>query len=144
MTDSRPAFVLGTRQEREKEEPILWSLLPSWIQFDLPPGTTGTATPIAAKRWVAGISCMKFKGPAHDRLVSCLNFLDKNGFDGTGIVQPNRSYFLTCMTGGRQMNVLIKTEYRESGRITVVSTFDPPAFGLHYSADGTQLPRSNP
>jgi hypothetical protein len=44
------------------------------------------------------------------------------------------------MTGGRHMDVCIKTETEESGSISVVSTLDPPIFYLHYSAPGSQLP----
>jgi hypothetical protein len=105
MTDSKPKFILGAKRERErdKELPILWSLLPSWMQFELPTETMGTATPIPARNhWAAGISCMKFEGSAHDKLEACLNYLDQHGFDGTGIEQPNRSYFLTSFEGGTQ------------------------------------------
>jgi hypothetical protein len=45
---------------------------------------------------------MKFEGSAHDKLEACLNYLDQHGFDGTGIEQPNRSYFLTSFEGGTQ------------------------------------------
>ena len=143
LTDSRPKFILGAKRERERERqvPILWSLLPSWMQFDLPPETEGTAVPIMiTKHWAAGISCMKFAGSAHDKLETCLNYLDQNGFDGTGIEQPDRSYFLTCIEGGRHMTAQIKTERGESGCITVVSTLDTPLLYLHYSAPGTDIP----
>jgi hypothetical protein len=147
MTDSRPEFVLGAKQEREREKelPVLWSLLPSWMQFDLPPGTEGTAVPITTtKHWAAGISCLKFAGSVHDKLETCLNYLDQNGFDGTRIEQPDRSYFITCMTGGRHMNVNIQAETGERGGITVVNTLDSPLLYLHYSARGTEIPGKTP
>ncbi len=147
MTESKPKFILGAKRqrEREKEVPILWSLLPSWIQLELPPETMGTATPTPAKnRWAASISCMKFEGSPHDKLEACLNYLDQQGFDGTGIEQPDRSYFLTCWTGGRHMEVRVKTEIGESGCIFVVSTLDTPSLYLHYLAPGTELPGKNP
>jgi hypothetical protein len=142
LTDSKPKFILGAKREREQERqvPILWSLLPSWMQFDLPPETEGTAVQIMiTKRWAVGISCMKFAGSAHDKLQTCLNYLDQNGFDGTGIEQPDRSYFLTCFEGGRHMTAQIKTERGESGSITVVSTLDTPLLYLHYSSPGTDI-----
>ena len=63
ITDSKPEFVRGAKREREREkaEPILWSLLPSWMQFALPPETMGSATPIPTQsRWAADITYMKF------------------------------------------------------------------------------------
>jgi hypothetical protein len=143
LTDSKPRFILGAKREREQEKelPILWSLLPSWMQFELPPETMGTATPIPTRnRWAAGISCVKFEGSAHDKLEDCLNYLDQHSFDGTGIKQPDRTYFLTCMTGGRHMNVNIQVETGERGGITVVHTLDSPLLYLHYSASGTVIP----
>jgi hypothetical protein len=141
MTDSKPAFVLGTRGEREKEVPILWSLVPAWMQFDLPSNIVGSAVIIPVLRsWAASVQLIKFAKSAHDRLENFLNSLDGNGFDGSGIERSDRSYFLNCMTGGRHMSVRIKAEAEESGIITVVSTFDPPVFYLHYSARGMQLP----
>lgn len=143
MADSKPKFVSGANREREREKeiPILWSLLPSWMQFDLPPETMGTATPVPIlNRWAAGISCMKFEGSAHDKLKACLNYLDQNGFDGTGIEQPERRYFLMCMTGGRHMNVRIQAETGERGSVTVVHTLDSPLLYLHYSVPGTDIP----
>lgn len=143
MTDSKPRFILCAKREREREKqvPILWSLLPSWMQFDLPPECEGTAVPImTTKHWAAGISRMKFEGSAHDKLQTCLNYLDQHGFDGTGIEQPGRSYFLTCFERGRHMTAQIKTERGESGGITVVSTLDTPLLYLHYSSPGTDIP----
>lgn len=143
ITDSKPRFVLGAKRERERETevPILWSLLPSWMQFELPPETMGTATLIPTlNRWTAGISCMKFEGSPHEKLEACLNHLDRHGFDGTGIEQPDRSYFLTCFEGGRHMGVDIKTEIGESGYISVVSTIDTALLYLHYSAPETDIP----
>jgi len=146
LTDSKPRFVLGAKREREREKevPILWSLLPSWMQFELPPETMGTATfsPTRA-HWAAGISCMKFEGSLHDKLEACLNHLDQQGFDGTGVEQPDRSYFLTCFEGGRHMGVDIKTEIGETGYISVVSTLDTPSVYLHYLAPGTGLSGKN-
>ncbi|MGA3009804.1 MAG: hypothetical protein ABSD72_06025 [Terracidiphilus sp.] len=147
MTDSKPKFILGAKREREREKrlPILWSLLPSWMQFDLTEETMGTATPTPAQnRWAASIYCMKFEGCPHEKLEACLNYLDQQGFDGTGIEQPDRSYFLTCFEGGRHMEVDIKTEIGESGYIIVVSTLDTPSLYLHYFAPGTELPGKNP
>jgi hypothetical protein len=140
-TDSKPPFVLGTRREPAKEVPILWALMPSWMQFDLPNNTVGSAVTIpVAGCWAAGLPPTRFVGSAHDRLEIFLNSLDEHGFDGSGIERSDRSYFITCMTGGRHMGVRIKTETEESGSITVVSTLDPPVFYLHYSAPGSQLP----
>jgi hypothetical protein len=146
ITDSKPKFILGAKREREREKqvPILWSLLPAWMQFELPPGTMGTATPIPTlSRWAASISCMKFEDSPHDKLAACLNYLDQQGFDGTGIEQPDRSYFLTCFEGGRHMDVNIKTESDDRGSIHVISTKFPPSLYLHYSAPGTELPSEN-
>jgi hypothetical protein len=142
--DSEPIYVRQVKRERQKEEPVLWSLLPNWMQFDLEPETWGTAVLIpTAGNWAAGISCMKFEGSAHDKLEACLTYLDQHNFDGSGIERPNRSYFLTCMTGGRHMNVRIKTEMGESGGVTVVSTLDSPSLYLHYSTPGAVLPSSH-
>jgi hypothetical protein len=111
------------------------------MQFELPRETVGTATPTPAQyRWAASISCMKFEGSPHDKLDACLDYLDQLGFDGTGIEQPGRSYFLTCFEGGRHMGVDIRTEIGESGHISVVSTLDTPLLYLHYLAPGTVLP----
>jgi hypothetical protein len=141
MTDSKPAFVPGARGEREKEVPILWSLVPSWMQFDLPSNIVGSAVTIPVLgHWAAGVQLIKFAGSAHERIENFLNSLDENGFDASGTERSVRSYFLNCMTGGRHMSVRIKAEAEESGIITVVSTFDPPVFYLHYSARGMQLP----
>jgi hypothetical protein len=139
-TDFKPAYFLGTTREPEKGVPILWDLLPSWMQFGLPSNTVGSAVTIPRHGSAAALQLVKFAGSAHDRLGSFLNSLDENGFDGSGIQQSNRSYFLICMTGGRHMDVRIKTETGESGSISVVSTLDPPIFYLHYSAHGSQLP----
>ena len=73
-TDFKPAFVLGTRREAAKEVPILWALMPSWMQFDLPNNTVGSAVIIpVAGSWSAGLSPTRFVGSAHDRLEIFLN-----------------------------------------------------------------------
>ncbi len=143
ITDIKPRFVLGAKREREREKevPILWSLLPSWMRFDLPSETEGTAVPITiAERWAAGISCIKIVGSAHDKLETCLKYLDQKGFDGTGIDRLERSYYLSCMTGGRHLKVSIQAETGEKGGITVVHSLDSPLLYLHYSAPGTDIP----
>jgi hypothetical protein len=141
MTDSKPAFVPGERLEREKEVPILWELMPSWMQFDLPDDIVGSAVTIPVlRRWAASVQLIEFAESAHDRLESFLNSLDEHGFDGYGIERSDRAYYLNCMTGGRHISVHIKAETVESGIITVVNTFDPPVFSLHYSAPGMRLP----
>ncbi|MGA7830798.1 MAG: hypothetical protein WCA21_07550 [Terracidiphilus sp.] len=141
ITDSKLAFVHETRREREKEVPILWSLVPAWMQFDLPGNSVGSAVTIPVTRcWAASVQLIKFAESAHDRLEGFLHSLDENGFNGSGSERSDRSYFLNCMTGGRHMKVRIKAEAEESGIITVVSTFDPPVFHLHYSTRGMQLP----
>jgi len=143
--DSEPIYFKLAKRERQKEEPILWSLLPAWIQFDLEPETWGSAVLIPTSgHLAAGISCMKFEESAHDKLEACLNYLDRHNFDGSGIERPDHSYFLSCMTGGRHMRVRFKTESDESGGITVVDTLDSPSLYLNYSAPGTELPRNSP
>jgi hypothetical protein len=143
LVDSEPPFVIGTKREHPKEEPILWSLLPAWMQFDLEAGVLGTAVPIPMlSRWAAGISAMKFEGSAHDKFESYLSCLDESGFDATASENPNRSYLVTSSTGGRHLKARIKTETDESALVTVVSTLAQPLIYLNYSAPGLLLPTS--
>lgn len=141
LMESEPSFVIGAPYESPEEVPILWALLPAWMQFDLKAGVMGAAVPIPPLcRWAAGISAMKFEGDAHDMFETCLSCLDGNGFDATALANPDRSYFVTSSTGGRHLHARIKSETDESAHVIVVSTLEQPAIYLNYSAIGITLP----
>lgn len=137
-----PPYLKRSKVEKpRKEEPLLWSHLPDWIQFDLPAGTTGSATPTLHGGWAAGISALKCASPIHDVFETCLNSLDAHGFDPTGTAHPDRSYYVEPSTGGRHLHAFFKTEAGESGGLVLVDAYAGPSMYVHYQTSGTLFPQ---
>jgi len=137
LSEGEPRHFRHPKQNPPKEETILWSLLPPWIQLKLEPGTQGTACATFLGGTAAGISAMKFDGDPREMFEACLDSLDAHGFDRTSIDRPNHSYYLRPMTGGRQVEARIQADTGDSGGFTVVSTLDTPSLYVYYSTQRT-------
>jgi hypothetical protein len=91
VRDSRP-------HEEVRHESVLWSSLPSWLQFDIERGRSGSACYVRHPDAVeeSGITISTPLGRNGDmRFESCLKSLDDHGFDANGLLRPSRSYYVS-------------------------------------------------
>ena len=82
--------------------PIRWSSLPEWVQFGVEPDTKGTMDAYldeqGAETWSASLHSHLPDQQDHRSLFeTCLDSLDRHGFDPTGELRPDRSYCLIAL-----------------------------------------------
>ena len=141
LSDVEPIYLKQFKAKKpRKEEPLLWSRLPAWVQFDLPVGITGSAAPTFRGGWAAGISALKCVSPIHDVLEACLDSLDAYGFSRIGTENSERSYYVEPSMGGRHLHTYFKTEAGESGGLVLVDAYAGPSMYIHYQTSGTLFP----
>jgi hypothetical protein len=63
--------------------------------------------------------------------------LDAFAFDPTGLDRAQHNYYVTSMTGGRQISVHIQAESGDTAILTFVSTMAEPVLYGYYSTPRT-------
>ena len=104
-------------------EPILWSLLPAWVQFAVESGSHGELVrhrdETGAEKWGASID-WRFRGTPQAMFDSCLDGLDAHGFDATGAHRPDHSYYVSVC--GVQWTAHVRSEEGDRAGVTVIDT----------------------
>jgi hypothetical protein len=127
VRDSEPP---DARPEPARSEPILWSSLPGWIQFDMDGGNKGEKHGV--EQWNATIKVPLNNDPT-SAFARCLDSLDAHGFDGSGTQQPDRSYFVSVLQRGHSLNAHIRSETGDRATATVLNTLGHVTLFLRYS-----------
>ena len=133
LDEDEPRHAQDPKFDVPENIPILWSILPEWIQLVIEPGTEITASRSHAGGALAGFSRMSIKQDLHAALETCLNRLDSFGFDSERASHPNHSYFLRPMTGGRHVEVRIKADSGDTAALTFVHTLQELILYAYYS-----------
>ena len=116
---------------------ISWNLMPDWIEIEIAPGTEVTASSAFDGGAHVGFSAMKLSQAPQIELERFLNMLDAFAFDPTGLDRAQHNYYVTSMTGGRQISVHIEAESGDTAILTFVSTMAQPVLYGYYSTPRT-------
>ena len=108
LQDSRP-------RPDVRQEFVLWSSLPAWMQFDLKSGQKGSACHVRLENGAeeTQITIVTPLGNGDSRFESYLNSLDRHGFDASGVVRPSHSYYVSLAVNGRYRYAHICGFWRE-------------------------------
>jgi hypothetical protein len=141
LLDAKPAI---PNRERPKSLRINWPSLPEWVQFDLDPSSQGSISPYqdedGTEIWGADTSTL-FDGCWRCLFHFCLDWLDNQGFDGTGVERPEHSYYLTILQGGASLNLKFRHERGDSGSLTCLNTLGHMNLRISYEpVRGTTKP----
>jgi hypothetical protein len=142
--DSEPPTA---EREMLREEPLTWSLLPTWVQFGIDNGTEGNAVrnrgQNGAEEWSASIH-QRFEGDPQVMFEACLNSLDAHGFDAGGTERPDHTYFISILQGGHSQNAHIRSKEGDRAIVTALNTLGHLMLFIRYSpAQGQSYPASN-
>jgi hypothetical protein len=139
VRDSEPP-----RPPRVEIRPIAWSRLPDWLQCGLEGHLQGEVLrdPNEPDRqWWATLSLDRFpkRVSSQKAFEFCLASLDAHGFDATGALRPERSYYVSLC--GSQRTAHVQSEVDGSAMITVADTIGLASLFVRYSpAPGTPFP----
>jgi hypothetical protein len=128
LRDSRP-------HPDVRHESVLWSSLPSWLQFDIESGQSGNACYVRHEDGVeeSDITVVTPLGSNGDmRFESCLNSLDDHGFDGSGLERPSHCYHVSLAVNGRYRYAHISSESGERALVGLHSNPDEPILFVRY------------
>jgi hypothetical protein len=119
-----------------RKEAILWSSLPDWAQFAIAPSSYGEAFFIrhedGTERWNAMISA-SVHAPLESLLASSLDGLDALGFDCSGYVNPDRSYYVSIFQWGHSREIHLRADGGASASVTVLNTLGNLSLFVRYS-----------
>jgi hypothetical protein len=105
-------------------QPILWSSLPRWIQFNIEEGRVGEVylweEEDGSKGWNAQISA-QIEGDPRCTFESRLDDLEAQGFEMNGVVGPGPSYYISVL--GNWLTVHFKSEAGDGGLVRVHGTY---------------------
>ncbi len=140
VRDSEPPDLT---RESCRSEPLMWSSLPGWCQFGLDSGRFGEVHRCTGKNgadeWSASIST-PLVGDPRMLFAHCLDRLDDQGFDGSGIQRPDRSYSVSILQWGYSLNAFIQSEAGDQASATVLNTLGRVVLFLRYSPPRASSP----
>ena len=117
-----------------RQESVLWSSLPAWLQFDFEDGLRAAALHVRREDGTEDtqITIVTPLGDAASRFESYLNSLDTLGFDASG-VRPSNTYYVSLAVNGRYRYAHISCDSGEKALIGVHdNSYDPTLFVRYY------------
>lgn len=119
-----------------KQESVLWSSLPSWLQFDIEGGASASACYVRHEDGAEerNITISTPLGSNADmRFESCLKSLDDHGFDASGVQRPSRSYYVSLAVNGNYRYAHICSDAGEKALVGVhKNSWEPILFVRYY------------
>ena len=127
--------LLRSLQPRQEHEQMSWSSLPAWLQFAIP----GRTDSLFGHRrdqgelveW-DGRTVLSSSNDAYGVFNTCLELLDSYGFDLTGSIRPDHSYFLQVHQQGQILQAYIHSE-SEGDAILALLNVGEASIMLRYS-----------
>jgi hypothetical protein len=123
-----------------RQESVSWSSLPSWLQFDIEPGSNGNACYVRHADGVeeSDITISTPLGTNGDmRFESCLKSMDDHGFDPSGALRPSHSYYVSLAVSGTYRYAHIRSDSGEKALVGVhKNSWEPVFFVRYYPAHG--------
>jgi len=132
LLDARP---IVQKQEHPSRLRTAWTSLPEWVQFDLDPSSQGeiysNRNENGIEIWSATTSTF-FDGCWRCLFKFCLEWLDNQGFDRTGITRPEHSYYVTILQGGASLNLHVQHESGDTVDLTSLNTLGHMSLDIRY------------
>ena len=128
LRDSRP-------HADARQESVLWSSLPSWLQFDVERGRSGSACYVRQEDGLeeSHITIVTPLGSKGDmRFESCLKSLDDHGFDASGVLRPSHSYYVSLAVNGNYRYAHICSDSGEKALAEVHNNSSEPVLFVRY------------
>jgi hypothetical protein len=111
--------------QQPRKESIEWARLPDWVQFGIPRGKEGELyvdTEEDGRQCRAWVRCEVPDDSPRALLERCLRRLDEYGFDASGVVRPEHSYYLSVLQWGHSVTIRVASEAGEQAMVCVLNT----------------------
>ncbi len=117
-------------------ETIPWVSLPEWAQFVFDIRERGEVrrhSSPAGNTWDASIVLHLPDGDHREIFATCLESLDRRGFDATGIDRLDHCYYVSILQWGHSLNAHVCSDGGDRGSLTIVNTLGHISGFLRYS-----------